>query len=158
MLGVTDAEARANALVKNLKKPRPDLFETPRWQFFFASSVSIYLMSGRRSVVGRGCFHCASGIRRGDRRPVSGLRDFGARLLRGSRTANTDRSRVMGESVFIGDTPEAQGGQEKRRARLTQLVTVGLQPRQAAELIPRQDEQTGTHAEAPTGRQRQAIP
>lgn len=37
---MTDAEARADALVQNLKKPRPDLFETPWWQFFYATSIA----------------------------------------------------------------------------------------------------------------------
>jgi hypothetical protein len=51
MLGVTDAEVRADALVKNLKKPRPDLFETPWWQFFYATSIATsYLVCDPWSV------------------------------------------------------------------------------------------------------------
>jgi hypothetical protein len=48
---VTDAEVRADALVKNLKQPRPDLFETPWWQFFYASSIATsYLVADPWSV------------------------------------------------------------------------------------------------------------
>jgi hypothetical protein len=46
MLGVTDAEVRADALVKNLKKPRPDLFETPWWQFFYAMGIATSYLVG----------------------------------------------------------------------------------------------------------------
>jgi hypothetical protein len=31
----------------------------------------------------------------------------------------------MGESIIIGDTPEAKAARESKRARLRQMVTVG---------------------------------
>jgi hypothetical protein len=46
MQQVIDAENRADILVRNLKKPRPDLFETAWWQFFYATSTATALFVG----------------------------------------------------------------------------------------------------------------
>jgi hypothetical protein len=42
---VIDAEDRATILIRNLKKPRPDLFETAWWQFFYATSTAAALLT-----------------------------------------------------------------------------------------------------------------
>jgi hypothetical protein len=42
---VFDAEDRAAILIRNLKKPRPDQFETAWWQYFYASSIATALLT-----------------------------------------------------------------------------------------------------------------
>jgi hypothetical protein len=46
MQQVIDVENRAAVIIRNLKKPRPDLFETAWWQFFYVTSTATALLIG----------------------------------------------------------------------------------------------------------------
>ena len=46
-----DADDRAAILIRNLKRPRPDRFETAWWQFFHAMSIATALLVGDPDAV-----------------------------------------------------------------------------------------------------------
>jgi hypothetical protein len=121
---VTDAERRADVLVQNLKKPRPDLFETPWWQFFYATSIAAScLVEDPWGVEAAFVAHPEY-----DAAIVAlcpGVWEFSPGLLRRSWAADTNRGRVMGKRIIIGDTPEAKAAREAKQARLRQMVTIG---------------------------------